>query len=140
MRFAVPPIRRFAHSSPSSWILAPELITDTLITDYWCLGCPGADLSQGFYEFRDDSRLKSVFLPDSPKRHFNRFGRHQISENNLAGGKLFDRVADKCDAKASGCKGQSGPYPVRLPRNAWGKCGSVADGLQPIAVRGVHPI
>jgi hypothetical protein len=35
-RIRTSPVRRFAHSTPGSWILAPKLITDLLITDY-CL-------------------------------------------------------------------------------------------------------
>jgi len=104
------------------------------------LTCPGAGLSQRLYEFRDDPRLESVFLPDSAERYSNRFRRHQIPENNLSGWKFSDRFANKYDAKAGGYKGECAPYPVRLPHNAWSKSGPVTHGLQPIAVRGVHPI
>src|ERR1700722_1110163 len=117
---AASPIRPFAVSPTRLLVTGYWLLVTgywLLVTGYWCLGRPGAGLSQGFYEVRDDSRLKSVLLPDSPKRYPNRFGRHQISKNNLTGWKLCDRFADKRDTKASGHKGECAPNPVRLPHN-----------------------
>src|SRR5580704_14733315 len=100
----------------------------------------GADLAQSGHELRDDFGIEPVFLPNRPERYLYGFRRDQIFENNMSSRKLFDWLADQGNTKASRNQSERTCRTVCFPRNTRFEPSLLADGLQPIAVRGVESI